>query len=81
VCPTLDVRLRERLADANRWTPLRAKPAPSGDKRAGRRVALATPKDTTSSSGEESTPLEKGELPAESDHVSEPSSESEEGNE
>jgi len=61
VCPTLDARVRDRLAAAMRWSPLGL---PSGSRdyqQMGRRVAVATPNEDSSSSGDESTPLEKGE--------------------
>jgi len=47
----------------------------------GRRVAVATPNEDFSSSGDESTPLEKKGPRAESECGSATSSESEEGNE
>ena len=81
VCPTLVARLRDRLAAAMRWSPLGA-PAGSRDtQRIGRRVAVATPNEESSSSGDESTPLEKGEPRAGSECGPTTSSESEEGNE
>jgi len=45
------------------------------------RVAVAIPKEDSSSSGDESTPLEKGERPAGPEFGPATSSESEEGNE
>ena len=80
-CPTLDARLRERLAGMFRWSPTPAVPSQSGYKRTGLRVAVTNPEDEASSSGCESTPLEERELPPGSEQGSEPSSESEEGNE
>jgi len=61
VCPDLDARLRDRLAIASRWSPLGTSSGSSDTQRAGRRVAVAPNKEKSSSSGEESTPLEKGE--------------------
>jgi len=81
VCLTLDARLRDRLAAALRWYPLGA---PSGSRDTqwmGRRVAVATPNEASSSSGDESTPLEKGEPRAESECGPATSSGPEEGNE
>ena len=64
MCPALDARLRDRLAKASRWSSLGALSGSRDTQRMGRRVAVATPKDNSSSSGDESTPLEKGEPPA-----------------
>jgi len=64
VCPTLDARLRDRLAMGTRWTPLGAHAGPLDTQRMGLPVAVAVPNDDSSSSGHESTPLEKGETPA-----------------
>jgi len=47
----------------------------------GRRVPVASPSEDSSSSGEESTPLEKGEPQAEPECGSANSSDFEEGNE
>jgi len=47
----------------------------------GRRVAAATPSEDSSSSGDESTPLEKGEQQAGPESRPAASSESDEGNE
>ena len=81
VCPTLDARLRDRLAAALRWSPLGAPSGSRDTQRTGRRVAVATPNEDSHSSGEESTPLEKGEPRAGSEGGPATSSESEEGNE
>ena len=81
VCPALDVRLRDQLAMASFWSPL-GKPSGSHDtQRMGRRVLVASPSEDSSSSGEESTPLEKGEPQAEPECGSANSSDFEEGNE
>jgi len=80
VCPTLDARLRDRLAMATRWSPLGAHAGPLGTQRIYRPEAVAVPNDDSSSSGDESTPLEKGETPAGPECGPAPSSESEEGN-
>ena len=81
VCPDLDARLRDRLAIASRWSPLGTSPGSHDTQRAGRRVAVSTPKEDSSSSGENSTPLEKGEPQTEPECGPATSSESEEGNE
>ena len=81
MCPTLDARLRDRLAAALRWSPLGAPLGSRDTQRMGRRVAVATPNEDSSSSGDESTPLEKGEPRAASECGPATSSESEEGNE
>jgi len=81
VRPTLDARLRDRLAAAMRWSPLWAPSGSRDTQRMGRRVAVATPNEDSSSSGDESTPLEKGEPRAGSECGPETSSESEERNE
>jgi len=60
VCPTLDARLRDRVAAALRWSPLGAPSGSRDTQRMGRRVAVATPTEDSSSSGDESTRLEKG---------------------
>jgi len=81
VCPDLDARLRDRLAFASRWSPL-GEPSGSRDtQRMGLRVAVAIPNDDSSSSGNESTMLEKGEPPAGPECGSATSYESEEGSE
>jgi len=81
VCPDLDARLRDRLAIASRWCPLGTSSGSRDTPPVGRRVADATPHEGSSSSGEESTPLEKGEPQTEPECVPATSSESEEGNE
>jgi len=81
VCPTLDARLRDRLAMASRWSPLWAPSGSRDTQRMGRRVAVAIPNEDSSSSGDQSTPLEKGEPQAEPEGGPATSSESEEGNE
>jgi len=81
VCPTLDARLRDRLAAVLRWSPLGAPSAARDTQQMGRRVAVATPNEDSSSSGDESTPLENGEPRAESECGPGTSAESEEGNE
>jgi len=81
VCPVLYTRLRDRLAAAMRWSPLGAPSGSSDTERLGRRVAVANPSEDSSSSGDESTPLEKWEPRAESECGPATSSESEEGNE
>jgi len=81
VCPDLDARPRDRLAIASRWYSLGTSSGSRDTQRAGRRVAVATPKEDSSSSGEESTPLEKGEPQTEPECGPATSSESEEGNE
>jgi len=81
VGPTLDARLRDRLAMASHWSALGA---PSGSREAqrmGRRVAVAIPDEDSNSSGDESTPLEKGEPLAGPECGPATSSVSEEGNE
>jgi len=81
VCPNLDARLRDRVAMASRWSPL-GKPSGSRDtQRMGRRVAVAIPNEDSSSSGEESMPIEKGEPQTEPECGPATSSESKEGNE
>ena len=81
MCPTLDARLRDRLVAALRWSPLGAPSGTRDTQQMGRRVAVATPNEDSSSRGDESTPLEKGEPRAESECGPATSSESEEGNE
>jgi len=81
VCPTLDVRLRDRLAISSRWSPLGAPSGSRDTQRMGRRDAVAIPNEDSSSSGEESTPLEKGKPQAEPECGPATSSEYEEGNE
>jgi len=81
VCPTLDARLRDRLAAALRWSPLGAPSGSRDTQRMRRRVAVATPNGDSSSSGDESPPLEKGEPRAGSECGLATSSESEEGSE
>jgi len=81
VCPDFDARLRDRLAIASRWSPLGTSSGSRDTPRAGRRVAVATFHEEFSSSGEESTPLEKGEPQTEPECGPATSSESEEGNE
>jgi len=81
VCPTLDARLRDLLAAAMRWSSLWAPSGSRDTQRVGRRVAVATPNEDSSSTGDESTPLEKGEPRAGSEGGPETSSESEEGSE
>jgi len=81
VCPDLDARLRGRLAIASRWSPLGTSSGSRGVQLTGRRVAVATPDEDSSSSGEESTPLEKGEPQTEPECGPATSSESKEGNE
>jgi len=78
VCPTLDARLRDRLAMATRWSPLGAHSGSRETQRMGRRVAVAVPNDDSSSGGDESTPLEKGEPSAGPECGPATSSESEE---
>jgi len=78
VCPDLDARLRDRLAIASRRSPLGTSSGTRDTKRAGRRVAVATPNEDSSSSGEESTPLEKGKPQTEPECGPATSSESEE---
>jgi len=80
VCPIFDVRLRERLAGAGRWSTLRTPSAARAAPRMGRRVPVATPKDDSSSSRDDSAPLEKGEPPAGTEVGPATSSESKEGN-
>jgi len=53
VCPTLDARLRDRLAAALRWSPLGAPSGSRDTQRMGRRVAVATPNEDSSASGDE----------------------------
>jgi len=60
VCPDLDARLRDRLAIASRWSSLGTSTGSRDNPRAGRRVAVATLNEDTSSGGEESTPLGRG---------------------
>ena len=81
VCPTLDARLHDRLAMASRWSPLGAPSGSRDTKRMGRRVAVAIPNDDSGSSGDDSTPLEKGEPSAGPECGQATSSESDEGNE
>jgi len=81
VCPTLDARLRDRLAAASRWSPLGAHAGPRDTQRTGRRVAVALPNEDSSSSGDESTPIEKGKPRAGPEYGPATSSESEERNE
>jgi len=81
VCPNLDARLRDRLAIASRWSPLETSSGSRDTPLMGRRVAVATHEEDTSSSGEESTPLEKGEPQIEPECGPATFSESEEGNE
>jgi len=81
VCLDLHAQLRDRLAIASRWSPLGTSPGSRDTTRAGRRVAVATPLEDSSSSGEESTPLEKGEPQTEPEGGPTTSSESEERNE
>jgi len=81
VCPTLDGRLRDRLAMASRWSPLGTLSGSRDTQRAGRRVAVATPNEDSSANGEESTPLEKGEPQTEPECGPATSPESEEENE
>jgi len=80
VCPDLDVRLRHRLAQASRWSPLGTPSGSRDTQRTGRQVAVAIPDEKSSSSGEESTPLEKGESQTEPECGPATSSDSEEGN-
>ena len=61
VCPALDARLRDRLAAVIRWPPRGALSGFRDTQRMGRRVAVATPNEDFSSSGDEPTPLEKKE--------------------
>jgi len=77
VCPDWDARLLDRLAIASRWSPLGSSSVSLDTPRAGRRVAVATPHEDSSSSGEESTPHEKGEPQTEPECGSATSSESE----
>jgi len=81
VCPNFDTRLRDRLAMASRWSPLGTPSGFRDTQRMGRRVAVAIPNEDCSSSGEESTPLEKGELQSEPECGPGTSSEFEKGNE
>jgi len=81
VCPDLDARLWDRLAIASRWSPLGTSSGSRDIPRAGRRVADATPHEDSSSSGEESTPLEKGEPQTKPECGPTTSCESKEGNE
>jgi len=81
VGPDLDARLRDRLAIPSRWSPLGTSSGSRDTQRTGRRVAVATPDEDSSSSGEESTPLEKGEPQTDPEGGPATSSESEEGNE
>jgi len=81
VCPELEARLRHRLAIASRWSPLGTSSGSRDTQRAGRRVAVATSNEDSRSSGEESTPLEKGEPQTEPECGPATSSESEEGSE
>jgi len=81
VCSTLDARLRDRLAMAARWSPLRALSGFRDTQRTDLRVVVAIPHYASSSSGEESTTLEKGEPLAGPECGPATSSESEEGNE
>jgi len=48
VCPTLDARLRDRLAMASRWSPLWASSGSRDPQRMGRRVAVAILNDESS---------------------------------
>jgi len=80
VCPTLDARLRDRLAMSSRWSSLGAPSGPRDTQRMGRRVAVAVLKDDSSSNGEKWTPLEKGEPQTGPECGPATSSESEEGN-
>jgi len=57
VCPTLDARLLDRLAAALRWSPVGAPSGTRDIQQMGRRVAVATPNEDASSSGDESSPL------------------------
>ena len=79
--PDLDARLRDRLAITSRWSPLGTSSGSRDIQRTGRRVAVATPDEETSSSGEESTPLEKGEPQTQPECGPATFSESEEGSE
>jgi len=81
VCPDLDARLRDRLAIASRWSPLGTSSGSRDTPRAGRREAVATPHEDSSTSAQESTPLEKGEPQTEPECGPTTSSESEERNE
>jgi len=81
VCPALDARLRDRLAAAMRWSSFGPPSGSRDNQRIGRRVAVATPNEDSSSSGDESTQLEKGEPRAGPECGTATSSESEEGNE
>ena len=81
MCSTSDARLRDRFAAASRWSPLGAPSGSRDTQRMGRRVAAATPSEDSSSSGDESTPLEKGEQQAGPESRPAASSESDEGNE
>ena len=79
--PDLDARLRDRLAIDSRWSFLGTSSGSLDTQRTGRRVAVATFQEDFSSSGEESTPLEKGEPQTEPECGPATSSESEKGNE
>jgi len=81
VCPTLYARLRDRLARDSRWSPLGAASGSRDAKRMGRRMAVAIFDKDFSSSGDESTPLEKGEPLAGPECRPATSSEPGEGNE
>jgi len=81
VCPDLDARLRDRLAKDSRWSPLGTSSGSRDTPRAGQRVAVATPHEDSSSSGEDSTPLEKGEPQTEPECGPTTSSEAEDRNE
>jgi len=74
-------RLRDRLAAAMRWSPLGAPSGSRNTQRMGRRAAVATPNEDSIFSGDESTPLEKGEPRAGSECGPATSSESDAGNE
>jgi len=81
VCPDLDASLRDQFAIASRWSSLGTPWGSRDTRRAGRRVAVATPHEDSSSTSEESTTLEKGELQTEPECGPATSSESEEDNE
>ena len=81
VCQTLDARLRDRLAAVSRWSPLGAPSGSRDTKRMGWRVAVSIPNEDSRSSGDESTPLEKGEPRAGREYGPATSSESAEENE